>query len=205
MVQTSGIMIDSIVISVNWTLWDYCRGNITYVYWTVHHLDSRIKIDQLMSLAFFFAQHFSNVSTFIFRSLRLCLGVLLWFDVCWRYGVVSLCRLRHLVNMFRMLVHSKHVEQKQNKWHQLVYLYSTVNWILWDYCRGNITPCALVGEICHECGKSRVFFFRNVITLQLGCISFTFEKTACSPPRDSQEVQVEVTIPEASERTTAEE
>jgi len=50
-----------------------------------------------------------------------------------------------------------------------------------------------------------VVFFRNVNTLQLGCISFTFEKTACSPPRDPQEVQVEVTIPEASERTTAEE
>ena len=47
-----------------------------------------IKIDQLMSLALCFAQHVSNASTFIFRSLRLCVGVLLWFDVCWRYGVV---------------------------------------------------------------------------------------------------------------------
>ena len=43
-----------------------------------------------MSLALFFAQHVSNVSTFIFRGLRLCVGVLLWFDVCWRYGVVRL-------------------------------------------------------------------------------------------------------------------
>ena len=49
-----------------------------YVYWTLHHLDSWIKIDQLMSLAlFFFSQHVSNASTFIFRSLRLCVGVLL--------------------------------------------------------------------------------------------------------------------------------
>jgi len=40
-----------------------------------------------MSLALFFAQHVSNASTFIFRSLRLCVGILLWFDVCWRYGV----------------------------------------------------------------------------------------------------------------------
>ena len=39
-----------------------------------------------MSLALFFAQHVSNASTFIFRSLRLCVGILLWFDVCWRYG-----------------------------------------------------------------------------------------------------------------------
>jgi len=41
-----------------------------------------------MSLVLFFAQHVSNASTFIFRSLRLCVGILLWFDVCWRYGVV---------------------------------------------------------------------------------------------------------------------
>ena len=43
-----------------------------------------------MSLALFFARHISNASTFIFKSLRLCAGVLLWFDVCWRYGVVQL-------------------------------------------------------------------------------------------------------------------
>ena len=40
-----------------------------------------------MSLALFFTQHVSNASTFIFRSLRLCVGILLWFDVCSRYGV----------------------------------------------------------------------------------------------------------------------
>ena len=43
-----------------------------------------------MSLALFFAQHISNANTFIFRSLRLCVGILLWLDVCWRYGVVRL-------------------------------------------------------------------------------------------------------------------
>jgi hypothetical protein len=43
-----------------------------------------------MSLALFFARHISNASTFFFKSLRLCAGVLLWFDVCWRYGVVPL-------------------------------------------------------------------------------------------------------------------
>ena len=44
-----------------------------------------------MSLALFFAaQHVSNASTFICRSLRLCVGILLWFDVCWCYGVVRL-------------------------------------------------------------------------------------------------------------------
>ena len=87
---------------------------------------SWIKIDQFMWLALFFAsQHVSNVSTFIFRSLWLCVSILLWFDVCWRYGVVRLgwcgnlmqakalvptnwCHLLYflLLNMFRMLVHS---------------------------------------------------------------------------------------------------
>ena len=43
-----------------------------------------------MSLALFFSQRVLNASTFIFRSLRLCVGILLWFDVCWRYGVVRL-------------------------------------------------------------------------------------------------------------------
>jgi hypothetical protein len=44
-----------------------------------------------MSLVLFFAtQHVSNASTFIFRSLRLCVGILLWFDVCWRCGVLRL-------------------------------------------------------------------------------------------------------------------
>jgi len=43
-----------------------------------------------MSFALFFAQRVLNASTFIFRSLRLCVGIPLWFDVCWRYGVVRL-------------------------------------------------------------------------------------------------------------------
>ena len=41
-----------------------------------------------MLLALFYAQNVSNASTFIFKSLRLCVGILFWFDVCWRYGVV---------------------------------------------------------------------------------------------------------------------
>ena len=41
----------------------------SYVYWIVHHLDSLIKIDQLITLALLFAQHVSYASTFIFRSL----------------------------------------------------------------------------------------------------------------------------------------
>jgi hypothetical protein len=65
----------------------------------VHHLDSWIKIDQLgvtcFIISLFNAQHVSNVSTSILRSLRLICWViswvvLLWFDACWCYGVVWL-------------------------------------------------------------------------------------------------------------------
>ena len=48
--------------------------NKSYVYWTVHNLDSWIKVDQLdvtcFIISLFTAQHVSNVSTSIFRSLR---------------------------------------------------------------------------------------------------------------------------------------
>ena len=77
----------------------------SYVYWTVHHLDSWIKIDQLDVTCFFIslfnAQHVSDVSTSILKSLRLICWViswvvLLWYDVCWCYGVVwlRLCGIR---------------------------------------------------------------------------------------------------------------
>jgi len=73
--------------------------NTTYVYQRIDEisitsgLHSWIKIDQLMSLALFFAQRVSNASTFIFRSLRLCVGLWLGCDCGWG-GVVSLCRLK---------------------------------------------------------------------------------------------------------------
>ena len=72
-----------------------------------------MKIDQLDVTCFiisvFTAQHVSNVSTSIFRSLRIivhlfhvlycsgsmCVGVTVWFG--WG-GVVSLCRLKHEIN-----------------------------------------------------------------------------------------------------------
>ena len=75
----------------------------------MHHLNSWIKIDQLdvtcFIISLFAAQRVSNVSTSIFRSLRLivdifhvlycsgsmCVGVTVWFG--WG-GVVSLCRLK---------------------------------------------------------------------------------------------------------------
>jgi len=76
-----------------------------YVYWTVHHLDSWVKRDQLDVTCFIIslhnAQHVSDVNTSIIRSLRLMCWViswvvLLWFDVCWSYVVVWLwwCGIR---------------------------------------------------------------------------------------------------------------
>ena len=74
----------------------------SYVYWTMPHLDSRIKIDQLdvtcFIISLFTAQNVSIVSASIFRSLRLivvlfhvlyssgsmCVGVTVWFGwVVW--------------------------------------------------------------------------------------------------------------------------
>ena len=71
----------------------------SYVYWTVYHLDSWIKRDQLDVTSFFISlfnvQHVSDVNTSIFRILRLICWViswvvLLWCDVCWCYVVVWL-------------------------------------------------------------------------------------------------------------------
>jgi len=77
----------------------------SYVYWTVHHLDSWIQGDQLNVTCFiislFNAQHVSNVSTSILRSLRLICWVIswvvfVWYDVCSCYVVVWLgwCGIR---------------------------------------------------------------------------------------------------------------
>jgi len=70
-----------------------------YVNWTVYHLDSWIKRDQVdvtcFIISLFTAQRVSDVNTSILRSLRLIWWViswvvLLWFDVCWCYVVVWL-------------------------------------------------------------------------------------------------------------------
>jgi len=79
--------------------WHRRTGSESYVLWTVHHLDSWIKRDQLdvtcFIISLFNAQDVSDVNTSILRSLRLIYWViswvvLLWFDVCWRYVVVWL-------------------------------------------------------------------------------------------------------------------
>jgi len=53
----------------------YEHDSESYVYWTVHHLHSCVKRDQLDATCFiislFNAQHVSDVNTSILRSLRL--------------------------------------------------------------------------------------------------------------------------------------
>ena len=84
-------------------------GYESYVYWTVHHLDSRIKRDQLdvtcFVISLFNAQHVSDVNTQssgacdlfvelfhrLYGSGTMRVGVTVWFG--WG-GVVSGCRLK---------------------------------------------------------------------------------------------------------------
>jgi hypothetical protein len=109
----SSILSHLILPSISWSTSQSCCSQNSYiipfwesyVYWTVHHLDSRIKRDQLDVTCFFVslfnAQHVSDVNTSILRSLRLICRViswvvLPWYDVCWCYGVVRLgwCGIR---------------------------------------------------------------------------------------------------------------
>ena len=63
--------------------WNFLNSD-SYVYWNMHHLYSSIKIDQLdvtcFIISLFTAQHVSNVSTSIFRSLRLISWVMSWVE-----------------------------------------------------------------------------------------------------------------------------
>ena len=87
----------------------------SYVYWTVHNLDSWIKRDQLditcFIISLFNTQHVSDVNTSILRCLRLICWViswvvLLWFDVCWCYVVVWLwwCGIRMQALLYYFII-----------------------------------------------------------------------------------------------------
>ena len=87
----------------------------------MHHLDSWIKRDQPDVTCFFIslfnAQHVSDVDTSILRSLRrICWAiswvVLLWYDVCWCYGVVWLgrCGIR---------IQHQHTSYQNNTTHEI--------------------------------------------------------------------------------------
>ena len=119
-------------------LWEWDKPHVvtllltSYVYRTVHHLDSWIKRDQLdvtcFIISLFNAQHVSDVNTSILRSLQLICWViswvvLLWFDVCWFYVVVCLwwcgtrMQVEALVPQSNHNVTPTHIEPEQyNPW-----------------------------------------------------------------------------------------
>ena len=97
------VLLHLIQLMFNWNMQKHKFQS--YVYWTVHHLYSCVKRDQLDITCFIIsllnAQHVSDGNTSILRSLRLMCWViswvvLIWFDVCWSYVVVWLwwCSIR---------------------------------------------------------------------------------------------------------------
>ena len=116
------------------------KQNKSYVYWTVHHLDSWIKTDQRNATCFiislFNAQHVSNINTSILRSLRLICWViswvvLLWYDVCWCYVVVWLgwCGIRMQAAALFYTTHEK-IQQISRKLLRMDVLTSETCWAL---------------------------------------------------------------------------
>ena len=114
------------------------EGDISYVYWNVHHLDSWIKRDQLDVTCFivsvFNAQHVSGVNTSTLRSLRLICWViswvvLFWFDVCWCCVVVWLgwCGILKQAEAHRATA-PQHIPTKYDMLPQ--HLVSNTNWIV---------------------------------------------------------------------------
>jgi len=103
----------------------------SYVYWTVHHLDSWIKRDQLdvtcFIISLFTAQHVSDVNASILRSLRLIWWVitwvvLFWFDVCWCYVVVWLgwCGIRMQAEAC-IRIPPQHTSNQNNTTHEITH------------------------------------------------------------------------------------
>jgi len=97
----------------------------SYIYWSVHHLDSWVKRDQLdvtcFIISLFNAQHVSDVNTSIHKSLWLVCWViswvvLLWFDVCWCYAVVWLLRMDVLTSKTCWALNKKIIKQVTSSW-----------------------------------------------------------------------------------------
>ena len=157
--------------------------SVSYVYWTVHHLDSWIKRGQLDVTCFinslFNAQYVSDVNTSILRSLRLIFlviswVVLLWYDVCWCYVVVWLgwCGIRLQASAcIRIPHHNKASDIK------LVSLFSTMSAsfvqssIRYGVQYVFLQLCAPHSSLCHPSPAVPFLRFYNQV---LNCSSTSF-------------------------------
>jgi len=135
----------------------------SYVYWTVHHLDSWIKRDQLDVTCFFIslfnAQNVSDVNTSILRSLRLICWViswvvLLWFDACWCYVVVWLwwCGI-----LMQTTTQHQHTLNQSNTSHEITQ----------QICRKQYTIPVCICIMYHKCTIDQQFIILFYITLPL--------------------------------------
>jgi len=84
------------------------RYNVSCVYWTVHHLDSWVKIDQLdatcIITTLFSAQHVSDVNTSILRSCRKLLRMdVLTSETCWALNKVVIIQVASSWSLFTQL------------------------------------------------------------------------------------------------------
>ena len=96
--ETCRVSVQNKINLIHWCIWlvllqkhsftFFLQQLISYVYWTVHHLDSWVKRDQLdvtcFIISLFNAQHVSDVNTSILRNLRLICWVISWVVLLWR-------------------------------------------------------------------------------------------------------------------------
>ena len=159
--------------------WGTCQcGNESYVYWTMHHLDSWVKRDQLdvtcFIISLFNAQHVLDVNTSILRSLQLISWViswvvLIWLDVCWCYVVVWLwwCGIRMQAEALKWLFNAQHVSDVNTSilrslrliswviswvvllWFDVCWCYVVV-WLGWCGIRMQAEACIRIPRIPHH-------------------------------------------------------
>ena len=145
----------------------------SYVYWTVHHLDSWVKRDQpdvtCFIISLYNVQHISDVNTSILRSLRLVCWViswvtLIWFDVCWSYVVVWLWWCGIHMQVEALALYKEIIKQV------------TSSWSLFTQRGKMFRPCiiynfvylagAIMKWLCHKC-NARYCISKNKCETQI--------------------------------------
>jgi len=120
----------------------------SYVYWTVHHLGSWIKRDQLDVTCFFIslfnAQHVSDVNTSILRSLRIICWVVSWVVLLWydasRYHTTPAkpqCKIQH--TLYQSNTTHEITQQISSKFLRMDVLTSETCWALNNEIKKQVT------------------------------------------------------------------